>query len=330
MNPRVSVIVTTFDQEPYIGEAVESVFHQSFQNHEIIVIDDGSTDNTAQKIQPYRDRVQYIYQNNQGVACSRNAGILAARGEFLAFLDGDDVWEKEKLAEQVAAAERYPESGIIAVDGEQVGAAGILSSSIFGVSMRPFLASTPEYILSANLYDQLVEGNFIATTSQVMVPARVLRDVGLSDPKFKICSDYDLYLRIAAKYPITIVKKSLTRWRYLETSASGPAELRRLNWSKDNVAILKKQLRMGRPAHARLSISRSIARTLFSTAEAAYSYGRRTNRMWAARYLLSLLAANPLSVPVLAFFLALWFPERLNIILGSAVRKRFGSLSTDG
>src|SRR5262245_59636957 len=125
MKPLVSIVLTTFNQAPYIVDAVESALHQTYDNCEVIVIDDGSTDNTEQKIQPYRDRIQYIYQSNQGVAGSRNTGILAARGEFLAFLDGDDIWEADKLAEQVAAAERYPESGIIAVDGAQVGSAGI-------------------------------------------------------------------------------------------------------------------------------------------------------------------------------------------------------------
>jgi glycosyltransferase involved in cell wall biosynthesis len=272
--------------------------------------------------------VHYIYQENQGVAGSRNTGIRAAQGELLAFLDGDDVWEREKLAEQVAAVAQYPDSGIIAVDGIQFSEAGILNSSIFAVGMRPFLADFSETIVSGNLYGRLLDGNFIATTSQVMIPAKVLRDVGLSDPTFKICSDYDLYLRIAAKYPITIIKKSLARWRYLDTSASGPAELRQLNWSKDNVAILKKQFRVG-PLHARPLISDRLARTIFAAAEGAYTYGRRSDKLWAARYLLGLLLVNPRSLSVIAFFLALWCPDRLNSMVGPALRRCLCSVSAN-
>src|SRR6266542_3165879 len=146
--PLVSVIVTTYNQAAYIGETLASVFAQTHEPAEVIVVDDGSTDDTAQQVNRFKGRVHYIYQENQGVAGSRNTGIRAARGELLAFLDGDDVWEREKLAEQVAAVAQYPDSGIIAVDGVQFSEAGILNSSIFAVGIRPYLAEVSETIIS--------------------------------------------------------------------------------------------------------------------------------------------------------------------------------------
>src|SRR5712691_11140114 len=89
--PRVSVVITTYNQAPYIGAALEGVFAQTRQPDEVIVIDDGSTDNTTERISPYRGRILYVRQVNQGVAQSRNAGIQRAQGELLAFLDGDDL-----------------------------------------------------------------------------------------------------------------------------------------------------------------------------------------------------------------------------------------------
>src|SRR3954471_17744609 len=114
--PSVSVVITTYNQAEYIVETVLSALNQTYPHREVIVIDDGSTDETGARLAPFRDRVTLVRQENQGVAGSRNAGVRSATGELIAFLDGDDLWEPDKLTVQVAAYQAHPQSGLIAGD----------------------------------------------------------------------------------------------------------------------------------------------------------------------------------------------------------------------
>jgi glycosyltransferase involved in cell wall biosynthesis len=106
--PQVSVIIPAYNGDRYIVQAVESVLGQTFTDLEIIVVDDGSSDRTYQVLQPYLDRISYIYQENQGVAAARNRGIKEAKGDLIAFLDQDDFFLSDKLASQVALFRSSP------------------------------------------------------------------------------------------------------------------------------------------------------------------------------------------------------------------------------
>src|SRR5437899_11233601 len=117
MRPIVSVIITTYNQGRYISQTIQSAIEQDFDDREIIVVDDGSTDDTPTLVVAFGRRVVYLRQQNQGVAGCRNVGIQQARGELLAFLDGDDLWEPHKLSRQVRAARHNPLSGLIVADG---------------------------------------------------------------------------------------------------------------------------------------------------------------------------------------------------------------------
>jgi glycosyltransferase involved in cell wall biosynthesis len=112
-NPLVSIIIPAYNGDRFIGPALDSLFHQTYKAYEIIVIDDGSTDQTFQILEPYFDRIQYIYQNNQGVAAARNRGLELAQGEFVVFLDQDDVCWPDKLATQIACFQAHPDVGIV-------------------------------------------------------------------------------------------------------------------------------------------------------------------------------------------------------------------------
>lgn len=111
--PRISVIIATYNNAHYILEAIASVFNQTYTSYEIIVIDDGSTDNTRQVLEPYVDQIHYVYQENKGVSHARNLGLEMARGEFIAFLDADDFFLPDKLAKQVACFDARPSLGIV-------------------------------------------------------------------------------------------------------------------------------------------------------------------------------------------------------------------------
>jgi glycosyltransferase involved in cell wall biosynthesis len=111
--PLVSVVIPAFNCDRYIVQAIESVFSQTYSNVEIIVVDDGSTDQTQHTLKPYLDRIRYIHQQNQGVSAARNRGIEKASGEFIAFLDADDFFLPDKLADQVACFEAKPSLGVV-------------------------------------------------------------------------------------------------------------------------------------------------------------------------------------------------------------------------
>lgn len=110
---KVSVIIPTYNCDRFIPEAIESVLRQTYQDYEIIVVDDGSTDQTCQVLEPYRNKIRYFYQENQGVAVARNLGWEMATGELIAFLDHDDFWLPQKLELQVACFDAQPEFGIV-------------------------------------------------------------------------------------------------------------------------------------------------------------------------------------------------------------------------
>ena len=110
---RVSVIIPAYNGDRYIAAAIDSVLAQTYSGYEIIVVDDGSTDKTSEVVKQYGDRVNYLSQTNQGVAASRNLGLAAARGEYIAFLDQDDIFLPHKLATQIALLDRDSTLGIV-------------------------------------------------------------------------------------------------------------------------------------------------------------------------------------------------------------------------
>ena len=112
-SPKVSVIIPSYNCAQYLPQAIESVINQTYTAYEIIVIDDGSTDNTKKVIEPYLEKIRYVYQDNQGAAEARNHGLYLARGELIAFLDADDIFLSHKLKEQVAVFEAQPHIGIV-------------------------------------------------------------------------------------------------------------------------------------------------------------------------------------------------------------------------
>ena len=128
---RVSVIIPAYNGDRYIAEAIDSALEQTYKGeYEIIVVDDGSTDNTSQVIEQYGERVNYLSQKNQGVAASRNLGLAAARGKYIAFLDQDDIFLPHKLSSQVALLDRDPDLGIVNSGWQIINELGVASSAV--------------------------------------------------------------------------------------------------------------------------------------------------------------------------------------------------------
>jgi len=316
MTPFVTVVITTYNQESFIEATVQSVLAQTYEHREVVVVDDGSSDSTPARLAAFGDRIVHIRQKNQGVAGSRNTGVRQARGDLVAFLDGDDLWEPEKLAVQVEMHHRFPHAGLIVVDACSFNDQDVIHPSTLRYAADDFIESFQDVMICAPSYRALLPHNFIMTTSQVMVPAAVLAQVGFSDPSLKIGSDYDLYMRIARRYEVAFVKRVLTRWRYSPTSVSGPAALRQFRCGVEEIQVLRRQL-AGASQEIRETVLALLGKKSWITARNAYYYGLETDRSFSRRFLPGLWRANRRSLWPLVYWTALLHPTKLQAPLKS-------------
>lgn len=183
--PRVSVVIPAYNCASYIGQAIESVFSQSFRSYEMIVIDDGSQDDTSQVVQAYGDRVRYVYQANQGVSMARNHGIQLAEGEFIAFLDADDYFLPEKLAAQLAVFDAKPQLGLVHSGWRRVNHRGEFLQDVEPWHNVPYLDVEMWLRWKPVL------------PSAMMFRRQWLERAGGFDPRFPPAEDTDLALRLA-------------------------------------------------------------------------------------------------------------------------------------
>ena len=248
MHPLISVVIPTFNCEQYILQAITSVMEQTYRHHEIVVVDDGSTDDTQSVLSCLQDKISYVYQNNKGVVAARNLGIQRARGQLVAFLDADDTWDTRKLEHQVQAIQKYPEAGLVFADFHEFDESGVIAQSRFhGWSKARVWYGThgdPATEMAFGwIYEDLLTANWIHT-STVLVSKKALAEAGLFDPAFRICQDYDLWLRIARTRPAAYVNRVLCGYRHRTDGLSGTAEARLLRWNQDTVLVLEKHLRL--------------------------------------------------------------------------------------
>jgi len=204
------------------------------------------------------------------------------------------------------------------VNGIEFDGDNILRNSLFNGSYFDDIAD--DYICSKNLYFEFIKNNLICTTSQVMIPRIIFKDIGTSNWKYRIASDYDLYLRIAAKYNITIINKKLTYWRYLKTSVSGPNDTRRYRYISEDISILKDQCQNNIGENNNI-IFFIIKEKIEEAARTYYNYGRNENKYDAIRMLRNLFAANILHPRIGIYLIALLCPPNIVSHLASVVRK---------
>ncbi|MFW6115018.1 MAG: glycosyltransferase family 2 protein [Thermodesulfobacteriota bacterium] len=195
--PLVSVIIPTYNRSEKLIRALSSVLTQTFHDYEVIVVDDGSTDDTPNVIGPYLPRVHYVRKPlNTGVSAARNRGIQCASAPWVAFLDSDDYWLEDKLSAQVEYIKRNPDT--VACQTEEIWIRNGRrinprkqhrkpSGDIFGQSLRLCLVSP----------------------SSVMLKRSLLNQTGLFDENLPAAEDYDLWLRIACRYSVHLIPKEL-------------------------------------------------------------------------------------------------------------------------
>ena len=193
---RVSVVVPTFNRAWALAGAVDSVLAQTSSDFELIVVDDGSTDGTEALLAAYGNRIRVLCQSNAGVSAARNAGIVAARGELIAFLDSDDRWLPEKLAVQKSFFDAWPEALICQTEELWVRN---------GVRVNP---RRRHQKLSGDIFLPSLE-LCLVSPSAVMMRRQLFDRVGLFDETLPACEDYDLWLRAGCRFPIHLIDQPL-------------------------------------------------------------------------------------------------------------------------
>jgi glycosyltransferase involved in cell wall biosynthesis len=191
-HPLVSVIIPTYNRAWIIKESVDSVFSQDFNDFELIVIDDGSTDNTLEILNSYGEDIIVIHQRNQGVSSARNRGLMEASGSLIAFLDSDDLWLPGKLSLQVDFFNSNPTALICQTEE---------------IWMRNNVRINPKkrHKKPAGIIFEPSLALCLVSPSAVMIRRSLFDDVGLFDETLPACEDYDLWLRISCKYPVCLI-----------------------------------------------------------------------------------------------------------------------------
>lgn len=201
MDPRVSVIIPTCNYARFLPQAVESALHQTHGSVEVLVVDDGSSDDTADLIREFGERVRYHYQENQGLSAARNAGIERARGEYFVFLDADDVLLPEMVEISLAALQALPpDYAFVASRFEIMDELG-----------KP-IATRPAYTRDQDFttLDLLVASRFGCT---VLIKREVFHKCGLFDISLRASEDREMWLRISLQYKIHFLSRPLYRVR---------------------------------------------------------------------------------------------------------------------
>jgi glycosyltransferase involved in cell wall biosynthesis len=262
----VGIIIPAFNAAKYLPVALESVFSQTFDDWQILLVDDGSTDNTAEVITPFLDRfgskIKYIKQDNRGLPAARNTAIRASTTEFLALLDADDVWLPCRLSESLKVLAERPQAGLAYGLITQIDSEGRLGGTFEG---------NPRYAegqIAPYIYMRKVE----LPCPTITFRRRCIDEVGMFDETMRATEDRDLWLRIALRHEVAFVPKVLAYYRLSPNSMSA-----------DPQRMLQAQLQFisknyGSAGCGLLSRQIAWARAYKQRAEALY----RQNRPWAA------------------------------------------------
>jgi glycosyltransferase involved in cell wall biosynthesis len=193
--PEISVIIPTYNRSEFLREAIASVLAQTYRDFELIVVDDGSEDDTAAVVREFAG-VRYVFQPNRGVSAARNRGVALTSGSLLAFLDSDDLWQPRKLERQVAFLSAYPHARICQTEELWLR---------HGVRVNPHVKhrKTGGDIFAPSLSLCLVN------PSAVMLRRELFEQVGGFDESLPACEDYDLWLRIAVQEPVHLIESPL-------------------------------------------------------------------------------------------------------------------------
>ena len=194
--PKVSVIIPTYNRGWILREAIDSVLAQDYTDYELIVVDDGSTDNTREILDSYGRDIIVLQQPNKGVSAARNRGIAESRAQLVALLDSDDIWLPQKLTRQVAFFKSNPDALICQTEETWVRN---------GVRVNP---KKRHHKFSGMIFEPSL-ALCLVSPSAVMIRKTLFDTVGLFDESLPACEDYDLWLRVSCRYPVFLIDEPL-------------------------------------------------------------------------------------------------------------------------
>ena len=194
--PQISVIIPTYNRGWIIKEAVDSVLSQDCTDFELIIVDDGSTDNTSSLLQEYKGSLKVLQQENRGVSAARNLGIKNSYGQYIAFLDSDDLWLPKKLSFQLEFFASHKKALICQT--EEVWIRN-------GIRVNP---GKKHKKISGHIFEQSLS-LCLVSPSAVMMDRRLFEETGMFDENLPACEDYDLWLRTSLQYPVFLLEKPL-------------------------------------------------------------------------------------------------------------------------
>jgi glycosyltransferase involved in cell wall biosynthesis len=229
--PSVSVVIPTYNYAGFVGCAIDSALKQTYRDFEVIVVDDGSTDNTREVLAQYGDRVRYVHQSNAGLSAARNTGIMAASGEYVAFLDSDDAWEPTLLEKSMQRYAELPrEFGLMAAQGRYVNKEGVWLTEV-----RDAMRLEGEIAVE----DVLVITRF--SPSSVVARRQVLIEAGMFDTTLRSSEDRDMWVRVGARRRMYLQGETLALIRKHGNNMSSHADRMKANMR----VVLEKTQRSG-------------------------------------------------------------------------------------
>jgi glycosyltransferase involved in cell wall biosynthesis len=311
MKPQISVVIPSYNSAAYLPDAIDSALNQTMPPLEVIVVNDGSTDETPQILDRYRGRIVSITQENRGLSGARNRGIMAASGDLIAFLDADDFWLPEKLEKQLACLAEHPRAGLVHTGAfwwnQDTGQRTPQRSDRRGRCCKEFF-----------FYNGV-------TVSTVLVKKECLAKVGCFDETIRrpTTQDYDLWFRIARYYELAYVDEPVVLYRVHASNASKQA----LSMMEDGLFVVRKALRADPGLEQELGrgvVNERLFTLLFDIGYYHHDAGRTAE---ARRYFREALQHRPLSAQSWLLYSANFLPpnwvrrlRRLRSSLAAAVR----------
>lgn len=225
--PLVSVILPTYNRADIIVNSVQSVLDQTYENIELIVVDDGSTDNTENVLSVYGDKIKYIKQTNKGVSAARNAGISISSGDYIAFIDSDDIWRREKLELQVAFFNEHEADNVVMVSTDVV----VVNIDGSVKNRRRLIKRDSSCLLG---FIDVFKDPYLGLPT-VMLKRKFIDTKCLFDENLTTAEDLDLYLKLSVKHNVGYIHKKLVEVHKTEGSLSECAD----SYS-DNIFVVKR------------------------------------------------------------------------------------------
>ena len=276
----VSVVISAYNSAPYLPEAVRSALRQTYRKLEIIVVDDGSTDDTSEVLRPFKHRIKYVYQEHSGApARPRNAGIRHSQGRYVAIFDSDDVMVPTKIENQVTFLAANARTPLVFSDfytmkeGKSSANTFLRDYEFFQRAPTVYKGKSRFILEQRTAYEMLMIGNYIGTSSVMMDKELFLR-IGGFDEKLQNSDDFDLWCRVASQYDLGFIDQPLHWYRACPNSVSS-----RPYRARSRLLVLERQRGHAMSRRARQALRQRMSNNLFGLGYEEFGRRRRLSAL---------------------------------------------------